>query len=153
MAACTFFGNADTSDIVAPALREAIITMIVHHGVTQFYVGHQGNFDALALLTLRDLQKEYIQIRYQVVLAYPARCTGKPAQYGEQEVLRIEELGRVHPRQAIPWRNRWMIDHSDYVIACVAHGGGAAHYMQRAMFLEKKVINLAGEGKMKAPDK
>lgn len=48
MAACTFFGHRDCPDTIKEKLREALTDLIEHHGVNLFYVGNQGNFDAIA---------------------------------------------------------------------------------------------------------
>ena len=55
MAACTFFGHRECPDAVEPWLRAVLETLIVEHGVDVFYVGHQGQFDALVRRTLRAL--------------------------------------------------------------------------------------------------
>lgn len=44
-----------------------------------------------------------------------------------------EGIERVPKRFAISWRNNWMLEHSDYVVACVTHSwGGAAQYVEKA---------------------
>ena len=54
-----------------------------------------------------------------------------------------EGIELVHPRYAISWRNRWMIEHSDYVIAYITHNyGGAARFVDEAKRKGKTVINL-----------
>ena len=71
---CTFFGHRDTPDTVRPLLREVLLDLIEHHGAKQFYVGNQGNFDAMALRLLKGFEKPY-SITYDVVLAYLPRKT------------------------------------------------------------------------------
>ena len=56
---CTFFGHRDTPDTVRPLLREVLLDLIEHHGIKQFYVGNQGNFDAMALRLLKGFEKPY----------------------------------------------------------------------------------------------
>lgn len=57
MAACTFFGHRECPDSVEPQLRGVLEMLIVEHGVDMFYVGHQGQFDALVRRTLRVLSQ------------------------------------------------------------------------------------------------
>ena len=66
---CTFFGHRDTPATDKPILRQVIIDLIEQRGVTHFYVGNQGNFDAMARSLLAELAQIY-PIRYDVVLAY-----------------------------------------------------------------------------------
>ena len=62
---------------------------------------------------------------------------------GKDRIL-PEGIERVHPRYAIVWRNNWMIDKSDYVIAYVTHPtGGAYKAVERAKKKGKEVITTA----------
>ena len=70
MAVCTFFGHRECPDTIKPKLREVLVDLIENHGVDMFYVGNQGQFDAIVRSTLRELQNDYPQIGYAVVLAY-----------------------------------------------------------------------------------
>ena len=107
-----------------------------------FYVGHQGQFDAIVRSTLRDLKKTYPQINYAVVLAY---MPGKKDLYDDySDTILPEGIESVHPRYAISWRNNWMIKQSDYVVTYITHTwGGAAQYARKAVRKKTLVINLA----------
>ena len=47
MAVCTFFGHRDCIGLSRQRLEEAIEDLICNHGVDSFYVGNEGQFDAL----------------------------------------------------------------------------------------------------------
>ena len=70
MAICTFFGHKECPDSIKPQLRDVLIDLITNHDVDMFYVGNQGQFDAIVRGVLRELKKECPQINYAVVLAY-----------------------------------------------------------------------------------
>ena len=54
-----------------------------------------------------------------------------PYEFGE--TMLPEGIENVHPRYAISWRNKWMVNEADVVIAYVTHTwGGAARYMEMA---------------------
>ena len=54
-----------------------------------------------------------------------------------------EELSGVHPKAAITMRNRWMVDASDYVIACVRRDfGGAYETVKYARHIGRTVFDL-----------
>ena len=148
MKACTFFGHRELFENLESALYQAIENLIVHESVDTFYVGNHGQFDALVRRVLKNLEKKY-SIHYAVVLAYMP--TGKNEYEDISDTMLPEGLESVHPRYAIDRRNKWMIDHSNFVITYVTHSwGGAAKYVSLAERKSKTIIKLSGE-QCKAP--
>ena len=141
MPACTFFGHRDCPDTTKPKLRQVLIDLIKNHNVDMFYVGNQGRFDAIVRSELRNLQREYPQINYAVVLAY---MPGNQTEYDDySDTMLPEGIESVHPRYAISWRNNWMLKQSDFVVTYITHSwGGAAQYAKKGMLKNKVVINL-----------
>ena len=139
MMICTFFGHRDCPDSLKPEIFEKIKEQ-VNEGTTEFYVGNNGNFDALTLSCLRELKKDYPIINYTVVLAYiPAKFDI----YFPNETLLPEGIELVPKRFAIDFRNRWMLEIADTVIAYTDHSwGGAAKFVSLAERKRKKVVRL-----------
>lgn len=107
-----------------------------------FYVGHNGQFDAMVRSALKQLKADYPNIDYAVVLAYMPSNKQEHKDYSD--TLLPEGIETVHPRYAISWRNNWMLQQSDYVITYITHSwGGAAQFAKKAQRKSKKVINLA----------
>ena len=150
MATCTFFGHRDCPESIKPRLREALVDLITNQGVDMFYVGHQGQFDAMVRSTLRELKREYLQIDYAVVLAY---MPGKKTEYDDySDTMLPEGIESVHPHYAISWRNNWMLRQSDYVVTYVTRSwGGAAQFVDKAKRAGKMLI-IVNEKKC-APEK
>ena len=143
MAACCFFGHRDCPDTIKPTLRDAIVELIENRGVTRLYVGHQGTFDAIVLSVLRELEKKYPQIRYDVVLAYMPRETSEHDAEMEQHTLLPEGIETAPKRFAIDRRNKWMLQNSDYVVTYVRQTwGGAAKFASAAKQLGKIVVEI-----------
>ena len=142
MASCTFFGHHDCPETIRPKLREAIVDMIVHSHVDMFYVGNHGYYDAMVRSLLRELQTAYPQIGYAVVLAY---LPGKNTENEDfSDTMLPEGIENTPRRFAISWRNKWMVNHSGYVIAYVTHDwGGAWQFTAYAEKHGKTVRNLA----------
>ena len=140
MAACTFFGHRDCPASIRPALRSVLLELIEEKGVSTFYVGSQGAFDALAASVLQELRAQYPHIRCRMVLAYfPRQQDAFPL-----ETLLPEGIEAVPRRFAISWRNRWMLRQADYVVTYVTHGwGGAAQFAALAQRQGKFVYGLA----------
>lgn len=142
MSACTFFGHRDCPASIRSSLRAVLIHLIETEGVTSFFVGNQGAFDAAVQSVLRDLQSNYPAITCTVVLAYMPR---QPENDGLATML-PEGIEKVPKRFAISWRNRWMLDHADYVVTYVTHAwGGAAQFATRARKQGKRVYPLGEE--------
>ena len=141
MSACTFFGHRECPNEIQPKLREVLIDLIENHGVRMFYVGNQGQYDALVRHTLRELKAESLEIDYAVVLAY---MPGKKGEYEDlSDTLLPEEVAAVPPRYAIDRRNKWMLKHADFVVTYITHDwGGAAKFAKMAEKQGKRVINF-----------
>ena len=137
---CTFLGHRDAPAQIKPLLRQVIIDLIEHHGVTRFYVGNQGNFDAMARNLLAELAQAY-PIHYDVVLAYLPK-ENDPSLDGSHTIL-PDGFEAVLPRFAIDHRNRWMLDRSDIVVTYVWYPGGAVKYKALAERKGKTVVKLS----------
>ena len=140
---CCFFGHKDTPSSMYQKLEEAVEKVIVEDGVSSFLVGNQGQFDSMALSALRKLKLKYPHINYNVVLAYMPveKEMWSPYKYGE--TMLPEGIESVHPRYAISWRNKWLVNESDVVICYITHGwGGAARYVEMAVKKQKVIIHL-----------
>ncbi len=135
---CTFFGHRDCDEKIYENLKKAIIELIQNEGVTQFYVGNNGGFDRLVLRALGECKRIFSYIDYCVVLAYmPKKETF------DYPTVFPEKLVKVPKRYAISYRNIYMIEKSDFVIAFITHNfGGAYSSTFKAQKMNKKVINL-----------
>ena len=56
---CAFFGHKDSPDSIKPLLEKEIRKLIESGGYSEFLVGNQGRFDAMAYSTIKRLQTEY----------------------------------------------------------------------------------------------
>lgn len=136
---CTFFGHRDTPQTVKASLQ-AVLCDLIEQGVDRFYVGNQGNFDAMAAALLKELEQSR-GIRFEIVLAYLPK---ERDPFFETHSILPEGIENVPPRFAIEYRNKWMIDHSDIVITYVRCSfGGAAKFKTLATKKNKTVIELS----------
>ena len=142
MSVCTFFGHSTCPVSIRPALRDSIVELIENKGVSMFYVGDRGEFDRMVLSVLRELKSEY-DIDYAIVLAYLPEKHGAADTRDFSDALFPEGIEKVPKRFAIAWRNRWMLQRSDYVITYVRHSwGGAAQFAELAQRQKKTVLAL-----------
>ena len=139
--ACTFFGHRDSPEIIKPKIRTAVIDLIENHGVTMFYVGNQGNFDRMVRSVLKEVTTAYPGVGYAVVLAYMP-STKKRAD-DSSDTLLPDGIEKVPKRFAISWRNKWMIEHADYVVTYVTRlFGGAAQFSALAKSKGKIIYDI-----------
>ena len=132
-ATCAFFGHRDAPWEVYPRLCESIRRLIEEEGCRRFLVGHNGTFDRMVYRALCEARVLHPHIDVCVVMAFlPTEREGW--EYGRDACL-PEGLERVPRRFSIPWRNKWMIRRSRFVVTYVrGEVGGAAqarHYARR----------------------
>lgn len=143
MSACTFFGHRECPLAIRAKLREVIVDLIEHHRVDMFYIGCQGEFDAMVRSVLKELLSDYPQVGYAVVLERLPEKRGEFDSRDFSDTMLPEGIETVHLRFAISWRNKWMLSRSDYVVAYVTHSwGGAAQFVDMAKRQNKTVIDL-----------
>ena len=138
---CCFFGHREVTHNIRDRLTAIIEKLIVDNGVTEFYVGHQGQFDSMVYSVLKELKAKYPHIRYTVVIAYMPDEHIKEV-YGE-DTLFPDGMESVSKKFAISKRNDWMIQQSGFVV-CYVHKitGGAAKFREKCVRKKLKVIDI-----------
>lgn len=142
MKICTFFGHRDSPLTLETKIYDVIQDLIEKHEVEIFYVGNQGQFDSMVRSALRKLKIKYPHIRWYVVLAYiPTKSDNMvPCQ---DETLLPEGIESVPRKFAISYRNRWMIQKSDYIVSYINRSiGGAAQFVKQGERMNKQIIHL-----------
>ena len=145
MTCCGFGHRVLLMDVEKP-LREVLERLVEEQGVTEFFTGGIGEFDALFSKTVRSLKRDHPGLRLILVVPYlTSRLNADKAFLRTQydEIIIPAELDGVHPKKAIGLRNRWMIDQSDYVVAALRReDGGAAAAVKYAKEKRKRIVEL-----------
>ena len=138
---CCFFGHREVTHNIRSKLTAIIEKLITVDDVTDFYVGHQGQFDTMVYSILKELGEKYPQIRYTVVLAYMPDENIKRV-YGENTLF-PDGLETVPKKFAISKRNDWMIQQSGFAV-CYVHKitGGAAKFREKAEKRKLQIIDV-----------
>lgn len=141
---CTFFGHREVPESIENDLQRVLIDLIKNKDVNLFYVGNQGNFDALVRKNLKYLKSIFPNINYYVVLAYMPKESSKLNTNNFSDTIYLDGLELTPPKYAIDKRNRWMLNQSEYVVTYVKTTfGGAYKFKNLAEKKGKIVINLA----------
>lgn len=140
-AACGFCGHSDAPESLRVELKETIVDLIREKNVHLFYVGNHGGFDRMVLGVLQELQASFPVMRYYVVLAYHPQLSAPV--FHDAPTIFPEDLETVPKRAAIPRRNKWLVEHSDYLVSYVVRSfGGAAQTLAYAERRNVRIIRL-----------
>ena len=121
MDTCFFIGHRDAPESALPALAETVERHITDYRVTDFVVGHYGNFDAMAARAVLRAKQRHPQVALTLLLPYPPFGRAVPVPEGFDGTLYPPGMEGTPKRLAIVRANRWMLCHSDYLIAYVWH--------------------------------
>ena len=126
-------------------LDRILLKLIKEHNVT-FYLGGYGDFDMYVLEHLKNL-KEKMNFETAFITPYITESYQKNRLEeitGDYDLIIYPPIEKAPLKFAIEYRNKWMIEESDIVIAYVKHsGGGAAKSLKHAVRRKKRIYNLA----------
>lgn len=151
MIACTFAGHREMFNSCTQQIENALKVLIEHEDTLCCYVGGMGEFDAFSAAAVRNLKRRYPnkEIQLTLVLPYMQKKLNEYKQYYKtsfDDILIPSELAELHYKRAIPARNKWLVDHSDYLIAMVWRDfGGVYTTLRYAQKQGKKIILLERE--------
>ncbi len=141
---CCFFGHRDAPKEIIPILKEEIENIIVNKNVSIFYLGGYGNFDLFAANILKKLKKDYPFIKLIYVTAYLSTLENNKTQLSAfDETLYPYGLELKPKKFAIYYRNRYIVENSNYMIAYVCRSfGGAYTALKYGKNKNIEIINL-----------
>ena len=144
---CCSFGHRVLLMNIEKPLQETLERLVKEQGVVEFYTGGMGEFDKLFARTVRSMKRNDQRLRLIMVLPYLTKRINKDKFYYKtfyDEILIPAELDGVHPKAAITLRNRWMVDHSDFIVAALHRNfGGAAKAAEYAESTGKAVVRIS----------
>ena len=143
MITCTFFGHRDAPWEIKEKVKEAVIELTTQCGVGMFLVGDSGGFDRIVKSVLTELAPLY-NFEFQVVLS---RIPTKVGSIDDGSICVVPDgIESALPRFRIDFRNMYMLNSSEYVIAYVTRSyGGAFKYYEMAKRKKKKIIYISEE--------
>ena len=142
----SLFGHREIDDLLDMEKRLApfVKHLLRKKCYVSFIIGRSGEFDEYAASVIKRVRKEVGTENSDITLVLPYEVAD--LEYYEKyydDILIPESLHGSHPKFAITARNRWMVEHSDIVLAYVKREcGGAYAAVKYALKLEKEVFNL-----------
>ena len=147
MKSCFFIGHREASSEIFPALKEAVERHIVDYGVTEFIVGNYGGFDRMAAKAVIEAKTQHPQITLTLLLPYHPAERPIDLPPGFDNSFYPPNMEKVPRRFAISKANRYMVDHTDYLIAYAWHPASNARnlveYAQKRSVYSRIVTNIA----------
>lgn len=136
---CFFIGHREADDRIWNSLTEAVERHITEFGVTDFTVGQYGGFDSLAAKAILLAKEAHPMV--QLTLLRPYHPFDRPFELppGFDGSFYPPGMETVPRRVAIVRANRYMVDHSDYLIAYAWHpASNARDLVEYARAREKR---------------
>lgn len=126
MKSCFFIGHRDAPEEVFQALAAAVERHITQLGVSEFIVGGYGAFDRMAARAVLNAKATYPQVTLWLLLPYHPAERPVDTPPGFDGTFYPPGMEKVPRALAIPRANRYMVDHSDCLIAYVRHSASNA---------------------------
>lgn len=117
---CFFIGHREAPESIYPELAQTV-EQLIEQGVTDFYVGHYGNFDRLAARAVIAAKRQHPEMRLTLLLPYHPAEREVILSSGFDGSLYPPGMEEVPRRLAIPRANRWMVEQCIHLVAYVTH--------------------------------
>lgn len=121
---CFLIGHHDAPESIYPALQREIERHITKMGVTEFIVGHYGNFDRMAARALVEAKQVHPEISLWLLLPYHPAEQKVEVPEGFNGSYYPEGMESAPRRVAIVKANRYVLENVEYLIAYVTHRFG-----------------------------
>lgn len=132
-----------------PALDELVERHITEYGVREFVVGRYGRFDDLAATAIQKARGRHPDVHLICLRPYHPGERPIETPQGFDGSFYPFGIEAVPKRLAIARSNRYMVDHSDYLIAYARYPGNARELLDHARSRERRglihIVNLADE--------
>ena len=159
---CAFLGNDydkvlgrkcghHTPPNLKELIKEQIINLIENEDVSEFLVGELGGYEIDAYDTVLEVQKEFPGIRIILVISKitdlhevgTPKDTYIPERRSFNDFIFPNKCAQGYKRLSVVYRNRYIIENTDFIIAYNKYEGRAYEFCKQAKNQGVKVIELA----------
>ncbi len=153
---CFFIGHREAPDSLFPILDAEVERHITEYSVTDFVVGRYGHFDSMAAQCVKATKKRHPEVTLTLLLPYHPYDRPIPTPPNFDGTFYPPGMEAVPKRAAIVRANRYMVDHSDYLIAYAWHPASNARnlveYAQRCKKQGRLKITILTPQEVKCPN-
>lgn len=145
--ACCGFGHREVYENITEQLDKAVLEA-AEQGCIIFYTGAMGRFDSLFSSSVRKAKRSYPNIKLICVKPYMTKEINENGEYLYtlyDDIIIPTELVDIHPKSAIPKRNRLLVDWSNVVIGYIKRQYGGAYTALKYAHSQKKEIIMIRE--------
>ena len=139
---CFLIGHHDAPESIYPALQREIERHITELGVTEFIVGHYGNFDRMAARALVEEKQVHPEISLWLLLPYHPAKQKVEIPEGFDGSFYPEGMEKVPPRLAIVKANRYAVEQVKYLIVYRRYAAGNVSKLIDYTQIRKKTPQL-----------
>ncbi len=147
----TFFGHRDFigNEMKKEQIKNILNSLSGKEEITLFFGGY-GNFDSFCLSVAKEMYKKK-KVRFCYITPYINEAFQRNHLFylsKDFDEIIYPQLEKVPLRFAISYRNKYMIDESDFIIFYVKNSfGGAYEALKYAKKKNKNFINTAQENR------
>lgn len=142
-----FIGHREATLEVLPVLEDTIEEYISKYGVSEFVVGNYGGFDHLAARAVMEAKSRHPKITLFLLIPYHPAERPIETPLGFDGTFYPPGMESVPRRYAIIRANRYMIDHTDFLIAYAWHPGSNARNMVE--YARRKGVHISNLEKLR----
>ena len=140
-----YMGNAEDEERLL-----ALLESVIKGEPVDFYLGGYGNFDEFALGCTKKYKRLHPNARLVLIIPYlyPLSKERQDILSKSYDEILYPELENVLPRHAITYRNRYMVEQADIVVAYIVNRSSGAYQTYRHAVRKKKEIFYMRETKL-----
>ena len=120
---CFLFGHRNAPLDLTPKIEQAMEDQILQHGITQFIVGHYGNFDRMVIAAGRNIKSRHPGIALLLLIPYHPAERPPELPRGFDATFYPPDMEFVPKRLAIVKANQYMVATAESIICYVNHPG------------------------------
>ena len=128
---CAFFGNdyIGSKPEIIEKIKEQVLLLIKNNDVNTFWVGQKGAYENDAYNSVLQIKQKHNNIKIVLIVASMQEVNreGRPF----DDFIFPDEINFHNKRWCIVYRNNWIIENSDFIIAYSQYEGRAFKYVKR----------------------
>jgi len=146
---CCFCGHSKiySSEKLFKNVKSLIENLILQENVTEFWVGHYGDFDKLSATAVEEIKNKYPYIKLNLILPYLTQeiiLNKKLYNRKFDNIIISKTPDNTLKRYKIVECNKYMVKNSDFLICFINHDwSGAALTFKYAKKNNINIFNLA----------